>query len=321
MHHTHPITGESVVLAGARPAKLLGTRIVPDSVDVRGTYLPGGTRYEPGTDYVLDADAGTVARTLESRIPDFSTNVLYGKEPFDHRQFPGYGNSPFTVYIDYAARDLPRLTEPTDQASRLARSRAKLEGGGVFKVIAFGDSITAGVDASGESVCFPNRFTKHLGVMFPSARVTIENGATGGDNTVKGLSRLEEKVLSRHPDLVLVGFGMNDHNVDGVPVDQFRANLEAIIQTIRRRTKADVILYSAFPPNPAWVLGTARMDQYANATEQAASEAGVAYADVYSAWSKALSRKDPPSLLANNINHPNDFGHWLYFEVLRTMKF
>jgi acyl-CoA thioesterase-1 len=34
-----------------------------------------------------------------------------------------------------------------------------------------------------------------------------------------------------------------------------------------------------------------------------------------------LSRKDLPSLLANNINHPSDFGHWLYFEALKSISF
>jgi len=36
---------------------------------------------------------------------------------------------------------------------------------------------------------------------------------------------------------------------------------------------------------------------------------------------KVLERKDPESMLANNINHPNDFGHWLYFEVLKSVRF
>jgi hypothetical protein len=34
-----------------------------------------------------------------------------------------------------------------------------------------------------------------------------------------------------------------------------------------------------------------------------------------------LKRKDPSSLLGNNINHPNDFGHWLYVVALEGLKF
>ena len=312
------------MLAGTTPAKLLGTGIVPASVRVRSTYVPGGTAYEPGRDYVIDARAGSIARTGDSRIPDFATNMLFGKENFDHSKFPGYGNLPFTVYVEYAARDLPQLTTRTEQSARLNKSRAKLEAGGPFKIVAYGDSISAGGDASNEAARFQNCFGAHLTQRFPKTEITVDTTATGGDNTVQGLARLEEKVLTRNPDLVLVGFGMNDHNRPGgggVEPAQFRVNLETMVNTIRHRTGADVILLSAFPPNPQWAFGTHRMEQYAAATEAAAESTGVAYADVYSVWMKVLERKDPPSLLANNINHPNDFGHWLYCEALRAVGF
>src|SRR5687768_16011919 len=74
---TYPWT-ESVVLAGTTPTNLMTTGVRPERVTVRSTYLPGGTRYENGRDYVVDVDAGTIARTATSRIPDFATNVLYG---------------------------------------------------------------------------------------------------------------------------------------------------------------------------------------------------------------------------------------------------
>ena len=318
------VSTESVVLAGTTQAKLMGTGILPASVTVRSTYLPAGTRYERERDYVLDPAAGTIARTGDSRIPDFATNILFGKENFDHSQFPGYGNLPFTVYVEYAATDLPKLAKPTEQAAQLANTRARLDAGGPFKIIAYGDSISAGGEASHESMRFQNRYGAHLTLRFPKARITVETTATGGDNTVQGLARLKDKVLSRKPDLVLIGFGMNDHNragVGGVEPAQFRANLEAMVNTIRDRTGADVILLSAFPPHPQWAYGTNRMQDYAAATKAAADSTGVAYADVYPVWMKVLERKDPSSLLANNINHPNDFGHWLYFEALRAIDF
>jgi acyl-CoA thioesterase I len=315
------ISGESVVLVGTSPAKLLAPTLDAGSVIVRNTYAVGGATYEAGKDYVIDAQAGTIARTGDSRIPDFTKNALYGKENFDHSQFPGYGNLPFTVYVDYASTDLPKLVEASDQATRLAKTRAKLEAGGPFKIIAFGDSIAAGGEASTEALRFQNRYGAHLAERFPKAKITVENGATGGDHTISGAPRMQEKVLSRQPDLVLIGFGMNDHNRGGPEPAQFQANLEAMVKTVREKTGADVILFSAFPPNPKWAYGTHRMQDYAAATKAAADATGVAYADVYGPWMKVLERKDPESLLANNINHPNDFGHWLYFQALCAVGF
>src|SRR5688500_3945663 len=315
------MTGEGLVLAGTTPAKLLAPTVDAASVVVRSTSVPGGTTFEAGKDYVVDARAGTIARTADSRIPDFAKNILYGKENFDHTQFPGYGNLPFTVYVDYASSRLPNLTERSDQAAQLSKTRAKLEAGGPFKLIAFGDSIAAGGEASSEALRFQNRYGSYLSERFPKARITVENGATGGDDTIIGAPRMQEKVLSRQPDLVLIGFGMNDHNRGGPEPAQFQANLEAMVNTIREKTGADVILLSTFPPHPQWAHGTHRMHAYAAATKAAAESTGVAYADVYSVWMKVLERKDPSSLLANNINHPNDFGHWLYFEALRAAGF
>jgi len=318
------VSGESLVLAGTTPGKLLYRNVRPDGVVVRSTYLPDKTAtiYEAGRDYVVDAAAGTISRTSTSRIPDFATNVLYGKRDFDHSQFPGYGNLPFTVYVDYASDDTPiALAEPTDATVKLARTGAALRSGKPLKIVAFGDSITAGGEASSVELQYPFRYAAHLRATFPSADVTVENGATGGDNTEQGVARLEEKVLSRKPDLVLVAFGMNDHNRGGVDVDRFADNLRTIVTRIREKTGADVILLSTFPPNPDWHFGSKRMEQYAAVTQRVANEMNVAYADVHAAWMKVLDRKDAASLLANHINHPNDFGHWLYAEVLKSLKF
>src|SRR5690606_16813977 len=107
--------------------------------------------------------------------------------------------------------------------------------------------------------------------------------------TVNGLTRLHEKVLSRKPDLVLVAFGMNDHNLPaggGVAVVDFRKNLETIVDRIRSETGADVIVLSTFAPNPDWHFSTHQMEKYANATKEAAQNCGVAYADVYTLWQK-----------------------------------
>jgi lysophospholipase L1-like esterase len=187
------------------------------------------------------------------------------------------------------------------------------------KVVAFGDSITAGGDVPKPELFFWQLWADSLQRKYPRARVTAVNGATGGDNTVQGLARLQEKVLSQSPDVVLIGFGMNDHNVSGVPIENFEANLTEMIRRIRADTDAEIILLSAFPPNPNWRFGTHRMKDYAAATERVAQQNNCAYADVFNNWQAVAQRKKPEDLLANNINHPNEFGHWIYFKVLEEL--
>ncbi len=318
------ICGESLVLAGETPGYLCFNELVPGSVSARNAYdstKEGVLIYEPERDYVVDYAKGTIVRTPGSRIPDFTTNILYGKKEFDHNQFPGFGNTAFFVYVDYTTRNGSVLFPPTDQPDVLKQTRERLQKGGPFKVIAFGDSITYGGDATEERLQFTQRYAQWLQEQFPKAQVAFENGATGGDSTVSGLARLEEKVLTRQPDLVLLGFGMNDHNIGGPEPEVFHDNLVQLVRTIRDRTGAEVLMFSTFPPNPDWKYGSHRMELFAAATERAAKTAGCAYADIFTAWNKTLKRKDCSSMLGNNINHPSDFGHWLYFEVLKSVRF
>jgi acyl-CoA thioesterase I len=320
------IKGESVVLSGTEPAYLLAGQMNASSVVVRSTHLPDQPKtvvYELTRDYVIDFEKGTISRTAESRIPDFSTNVLYGQKDFDHSKFPGYGNLPFTVYVDYTAADVPQIApEPVDVSELLPKTVNKLRAGDPLKVIAYGDSITAGGEASSVELQFtPRWIAETLRKRYPNSHITFENGATGGDTTEQGIARLEEKVLTRQPDLVLVAFGMNDHNVGSVDLPRFKENLRTMVKQIREKTGAEVILLSTFPPHPDWHFGSHRMEKYAAATKEVAGEVDAPYADVYGVYEAVLKRKDPSSLLANNINHPNDFGHWLFVVALDSLTF
>lgn len=318
---TAELVGESVVLVGDQPAALAFFPAAQKAVRVRSAYEPGPgvVEYAAGVDYAVDFGAGTLRRLPGSRMPDFRTNSLFGQEEFDHSKFPGFGNGGFFAFVDYSYRPTNRWPVQASQVALLPRSAAKLKAGGDFKLVAYGDSITAGGDATKPEWIFWNRWAEHLRRTHPPARITALNGATGGDATVQGVARLQDKVLAQQPDLVLLGFGMNDHNRGGVPIPQFEANLKEMIRRIREANGAEVILFSAFPPNPRWKFGSHRMADYAAATERVARETGCAFADVFGNWQRLAERKKPEDLLGNNINHPNDFGHWIYFRVLAEL--
>ena len=312
-----------MVFIGEDSAALAHAPLRGKPLTVRSTFLhdTNTVQYLEGTDFVVDYAAGTLHRTPGSRLPDFRKNVLFGREDFDHSQFPGFGNGGYFAFIDYAYSGSAPWPVQGPQSQYLRLTQAKLDGGKPLKIVAFGDSITAGGDASKPELIFWQRWADYLQQRYPHARVTAVNGATGGDSTVQGLQRLQAKVLDEKPDLVLIGFGMNDHNVNGVPIPQFEQNLKDIIARIRSETAAEVILFSAFPPNPRWKFGSHRMPEYAAATERVAREVACAYADVFNNWESLAARKKPEDLLGNNINHPNDFGHWIYFRVFQELGF
>jgi lysophospholipase L1-like esterase len=133
------------------------------------------------------------------------------------------------------------------------------------------------------------------------------------------LQRLQTKVLDQKPDLVLIAFGMNDHNIGSVSIPQFETNLAEMIGRIRKANDAEIILLSTFPPNPKWKYGSHHMQDYAAASEKVARDQKCAYADIFTNWQAIAEKKKPEDLLGNNINHPNDFGHWMYFAVLNGL--
>jgi lysophospholipase L1-like esterase len=316
------LAGESVVFFGSQPARLAYPLSGDGPVRLRSTYLPGPetVTYEEGRDFRVDYAAGTLIRLPGSRLPDFRTNVLHGQEQFDHTKFPGYGNQPFFAYVDYQLADRVRWPVQAPQADRLRATQRKLAAGETVTIVAFGDSITNGGEASLPELIFWRRWVTDLQARYPRAKITAINGATGGDTTTRGLQRLQAKVLDAKPDLVLIGFGMNDHNRRGVPLPEFEQQLREMVTRIRAATTAEIVLFSTFPPNPRWLHGTNRMTDYAGATARVAADTGCAYADVFNNWQTLAARKRPEDLLANNINHPNDFGHWIYYRVFAAME-
>jgi len=315
--------GESVVLVGEEPAQLAFAPL-QKSIQVRSTYrndLPQTIRYEAGRDFVIDYPAGQIRRTAQSRIPDFRTNLLYGVEDFDHGKFPGFGNGGFFAFVDYSFKSEARWPQQESQIEFLRATQQKLARGQTIKIVVFGDSISTGCDATEPSLIFWQRWAEALRKKYPRATIEMVNGATGGDTTRQGIERLSEKVLSQKPDLVLIGFGMNDHNMGGwgTPLEQFAENLRTMADRIRHANGAEIIFYSTFPPNPKWHASSKNMEAYALATARVARDEKCALADVYHNWLAISARKKPEDMLANNINHPNDFGHWIYFQVLEKL--
>lgn len=319
------VRGESLVMAADKPANLCFDQILPGTLTLRSTFISGAegcVTYTQGVDYTVDHAAGTVTRTAGSRIPDYSQNVLYGLEQFNHAEFSDWGNHRFFVWADYRTSNGQPFAAPNDQTKAMAAVRAKLEAGGPFKIASYGDSITAGGEASRPEFRFQQRFATYLGRRFRNAQVEVQDVSISGYASRQGIDWFDKYMGTvDKPDLALVGWGMNDHNKGNTEPEVFRANLVELVKMIRERKGAEVILFSAFPPNDHWVHSTHRMDQYAEATRQAALETGCAYVDVFSTWQMVLKRKDQSSLLGNNINHPNDFGHWLYQQAFEAMVF
>lgn len=131
-----------------------------------------------------------------------------------------------------------RIIAPTGSTARESQQSST---GARPLIVAFGDSLTAGV--AGRS--YPDDLQDLLNER--RYRYRVENQGVSGDTTSDGLARIEN-VISEHPALVILEFGGND-GLRGVPVEAIRKNLEEMIDRLKRARVPLVLLGITLPPN------------------------------------------------------------------------
>jgi acyl-CoA thioesterase I len=113
-------------------------------------------------------------------------------------------------------------------------------------VLFFGDSLTAGYGLSTEEA-FPALIEKELNKK--STRAKVINAGLSGETSAGGLSRIDW--LLRQPiQIFVLELGAND-GLRGLPLDQTRKNLQAIIDKVKvKNPKAKIVLAGMMvPPN------------------------------------------------------------------------
>jgi acyl-CoA thioesterase-1 len=115
-------------------------------------------------------------------------------------------------------------------------------------VLAFGDSLFAGYEVE-RSESYPARLEAALRERGIDARVT--NAGVSGDTSAAGRQRLAFVLdgLKETPDLAIVELGGNDL-LRGLPPEQTRANLAAILEELKRRGIPVLLMGMRSPPNP-----------------------------------------------------------------------
>ncbi len=201
----------------------------------------------------------------------------------------------------------------------------RLAAGKPLKLVCFGDSITHYGDASCHEKSYCGLLKSYLERRFPKSKLKMINAGIGGNSTDDAMKRIREDVLARKPDLVTIMFGVNDENgprgswKTTVPLPRYEKNIRVMVQLIRR-IGAEVILMSPTLKNPGWEHTSGHINDYRKAMSRIASQEQVPFADVTGAWLD-LEKQGIPFMpyLSTCINHPNDYGHRLIFNTLKTV--
>lgn len=115
------------------------------------------------------------------------------------------------------------------------------------RILALGDSLFAGYGL-GEGEGYPAQLERALRARGINAR--IADAGVSGDTTAGGLQRLAFTLDSQPqpPEVVLISLGGNDM-LRGLPPEQTRANLDAILTELDKRGIRAVVMGMLAPPN------------------------------------------------------------------------
>ena len=146
----------------------------------------------------------------------------------------------------------------------------------MFRIICFGDSITKG---------YYSRFEKMLRERYPDYNTQVINAGIVGETSVDGLRRLHE-VIESNPNVVIIGFGMNDWR-KGVCITVFRKNIEYMVDKFEKQDIRTILL-TINPDVHQKNQVSAPIVQYNQEIKSIAYKKKVRIADVYSLWLKEL---------------------------------
>lgn len=312
---------EGLVLFGQEWARLRYRNITQGTLLIE--TIPSGGSFAEEADYQVDYEKGLIRRTENSRIPDWCKNVFYGVEDFDHTKVEAYENQSFTVFVsyDYQTND-PEVMQTHLLETLCPKFWNKLIAGEPVTYVVYGDSISTGAESTLPEHTYYARFVAALQQAVPGANITCINKALGGEESRGGVKRLEKAFSGLEPDLISISYGMNDQNKGDetphfVEPEEYEQNIRSIIAALKERTGADILLITPCKPNPKWHWTSGDMDIYAQCMRDVAKEQNLLLADATVLWQQELDNgKAPESLLHNNINHPNDYGHSIYAKAL-----
>lgn len=215
----------------------------------------------------------------------------------------------------------PPRPDPSIAETLLPATMRRLRAGEPLKVLAWGDSVTT----YGR---WQSMFVDRLRERFPAARIELVTEAWGGRNTGSYLAEppgsehnFREKVLDRTPDLIVSEF-VNDAGLSPDQVEERYGRLLADFRGIG----AEWIILTPHYVMPSWMGLESQREidddprPYVKGLRDFGRRHGVAVADASLRYGRLWRRGIPyQTLMENDINHPNVFGHSLFADSLLAL--
>ena len=357
--------GTRLRACNARDVNACGS-FVPGSLEIRRSS--GGELLVEGKDYLVDTDWGHVGLGPKSSVTDqlaVFASYRYSLLRVDTLQVSADGKASLKqgephisapvppeadmdcvaiahLFVNYRTTEVNAdaiypIQETAAQAAtatalgRIPKTLAKLRSGQPVTIVCWGDSVTAGGNASQPALRYVDVFAAGLRSRFPNSTIDVQNISLGGSgsrqwlhpdqHSYRGLAGSEspaqfDRILRAKPDLVSIEF-VNDAGMTPEKVEETYGEILKRLEP----TGAEVILIT--PHFTMWrMMGFHSMREaekrpYVIALREFAQKHNVGLADAAARWQHlALEGIPYLTLLHNTINHPDDRGHRLFAEEL-----
>lgn len=213
----------------------------------------------------------------------------------------------------------------------------QLEKEGPINIVVFGDSITHGcveTDVFDYDTVYWNRLRKKIMEVRNYVPINIINAGLEGTTAKYSLSRVEAQVLSHHPDVIIICFGLND--VNGT-LEEYLESLKLIFDKCKK-SGAEIVFMTpnmlntyvaedVLEQHKEYAAVTAdyqnggKMELFMSSAVALAEKMQISVCDCYCKWKELSREKDITLCLANRINHPIREMHELFAESLFAILF
>ncbi len=339
---------------------------VPGSLEIRLTK--GGKRLKEGTDYLVDTAWGHVGLGPRSRVTPADTvfatyrhsllrldtiqvseegkaSIRRGESNISTPIPPGADKGSIAIahiFVNYNDTDIKPdriypIREYADEAvtgstrGYIPKTLARLKTGRSVKIICWGDSVTAGGNASKPEFRYPDVFIEGLRQRFPGTKIDMQNISAGGSNSRQWLypdaflyrdkpwqetGVTWQRIADANPDLITLEF-VNDANQSPDIVDEVYSDILNRIQDIGSELILITPHFTMLEMMGFKDMREPEKRPYVLALREFAAKHNIALADASSRW-EHLAKEGIPylTLLDNTINHPDDRGHRIFAEEL-----
>jgi lysophospholipase L1-like esterase len=281
------------------------------------------TSYEAGTDYTISGNI--ITRPEKSAMP-FRADTSFDTK----KDLAWFNTQSQWIVVTYTHHDKWNGPVPQYKGAQMPCTMAKLKAKAPLKIVAFGMSITRGMDVSSYDTVPPymptyvDLFARELRKAYHYNRIKLFNAGLPGSVVDWGAQYAGKYVNPLKPDLVILDFGMNDFW--RLTPDQFKGYMQTIIKKIKAANpKVEFILLSNMKFDPDYVLDSDKYKTWYQANLEGYSHVlkdmettGIINLDMCSMSDAIYRKKKAKDCLVNPL-HPNDYMARWYAQGLAAL--